>query len=187
MPFSLAKVSASQLTIVWSMSRPPRWESPSVDLTSITSSPTSKIEMSKVPPPKSKTAICLSLRVVKVSWHGNPRFGNFFTEASFSVGFHFLKNHRRDLLWPQPFLSILRRHFYFNTTTLGFPNFKRNILNIFLHSRVIKVMTHKSFNLKYRILGIGHRLPFCEQANQALAGFALRHNGRGCSLPFRIF
>ena len=33
------------------------WKTPSVDLTSITSSPTSRTETSKVPPPKSKTKI----------------------------------------------------------------------------------------------------------------------------------
>jgi hypothetical protein len=37
----------------WSKLSPPRWVSPLVDFTSTTPSPTSRIEMSKVPPPKS--------------------------------------------------------------------------------------------------------------------------------------
>ena len=41
----------------WSMLSPPRCVSPFVDFTSTTLSPTSRMEMSKVPPPKSKTAI----------------------------------------------------------------------------------------------------------------------------------
>jgi len=40
-----------------SKSSPPKKVSPLVDFTSNTPSPTSRIEMSKVPPPRSKTAI----------------------------------------------------------------------------------------------------------------------------------
>ena len=54
---SLAKYS----TIVSSKSSPPRNVSPFVDLTSNTPSPISSIEMSKVPPPKSYTAIFFRL------------------------------------------------------------------------------------------------------------------------------
>ena len=44
-----------------SKSSPPRCTSPLVDLTSKTPSPSSKIEISNVPPPRSKTAILTSL------------------------------------------------------------------------------------------------------------------------------
>ncbi len=50
-------ISASQSTIFWSKSLPPSCVSPLVALTSNTPSPTSKIETSKVPPPKSNTKI----------------------------------------------------------------------------------------------------------------------------------
>ncbi|GBU22389.1 hypothetical protein R80B4_02298 [Fibrobacteres bacterium R8-0-B4] len=47
---------------MWSMSTsskssPPKWVSPLVDLTSKTLSPISRMDISNVPPPKSKTAI----------------------------------------------------------------------------------------------------------------------------------
>ena len=58
---SFLNSSANQSIITWSKSSPPRWVSPFVDFTSKTPSPSSSIEISKVPPPKSKTAIVLSL------------------------------------------------------------------------------------------------------------------------------
>ncbi len=55
---SVAKnCSANQSTILPSKSLPPNCVSPLVDLTSNTPSPTSNIETSKVPPPKSNTRI----------------------------------------------------------------------------------------------------------------------------------
>ncbi len=53
MPCSFLNSSASQLMMRWSKSSPPRWVSPLVDLTSNTPSPSSRMEMSKVPPPRS--------------------------------------------------------------------------------------------------------------------------------------
>ncbi len=52
-PWSFLNSATSQSTIRWSMLSPPRCVSPFVDLTSTTPSPTSRIEMSNVPPPKS--------------------------------------------------------------------------------------------------------------------------------------
>ena len=57
MPFSLPNSVAIQSMIRWSKSSPPRWVSPFVALTSKTPSPISRMEMSKVPPPRSYTAI----------------------------------------------------------------------------------------------------------------------------------
>ena len=54
-PSTFLKFSIIYLTITWSKSSPPKCVSPAVDKTSKTSSPTSKTETSKVPPPKSKT------------------------------------------------------------------------------------------------------------------------------------
>ena len=45
--------SAKKSIITWSKSSPPRWVSPLVDSTSKTPSPSSRIEISNVPPPKS--------------------------------------------------------------------------------------------------------------------------------------
>ena len=56
-PLSFLNSSISHSMIRWSMSSPPRWVSPDVEITSTTLSPTSRIEISKVPPPKSYTAI----------------------------------------------------------------------------------------------------------------------------------
>ena len=49
--------ASNQSMMVWSKSSPPKWVSPSVDKTSKTPSPNSKMETSCVPPPKSKTTI----------------------------------------------------------------------------------------------------------------------------------
>ena len=57
MPVSFLNSFATQSMIFLSISRPPRCESPSVDFTSTMSAPTSRMEISKVPPPKSYTAI----------------------------------------------------------------------------------------------------------------------------------
>ena len=61
MPFSCWNSSASQVMMRWSKSSPPRWVSPLVAFTSNTPSPSSRIEISNVPPPRSNTAILLSL------------------------------------------------------------------------------------------------------------------------------
>ncbi len=53
MPVSLLKLVISQSMTRWSKLSPPRWVSPLVDLTSNTPSPSSRMEMSKVPPPRS--------------------------------------------------------------------------------------------------------------------------------------
>ena len=54
---SFLNSSANQSIIFSSTSSPPKWVSPSVDNTSKTPSPNSKIETSCVPPPKSNTTI----------------------------------------------------------------------------------------------------------------------------------
>src|SRR5205814_5437336 len=53
----LEEVSASQVMMRSSKSSPPRYVSPAVESTSKTSLPISRMEMSKVPPPRSYTAI----------------------------------------------------------------------------------------------------------------------------------
>ncbi len=57
MPSAFWNSSMSQSMISWSTLSPPRCVSPLVDFTSTTPSDTSRMEMSKVPPPKSNTAM----------------------------------------------------------------------------------------------------------------------------------
>ena len=57
MPWSRLNSAMIQSMTRWSMLSPPRWVSPLVDFTSTTPSPTSRIEISNVPPPKSYTAM----------------------------------------------------------------------------------------------------------------------------------
>ena len=52
-PWSLRNSLTSQSMTRWSQSSPPRWVLPLVDLTSKTPSPISRMETSKVPPPRS--------------------------------------------------------------------------------------------------------------------------------------
>ena len=52
-PWSFLNSATIQSITRWSRLSPPRWVSPFVAFTSTTPSPTSRIEMSKVPPPKS--------------------------------------------------------------------------------------------------------------------------------------
>ncbi len=59
-PWSRLNSSMSQSMTRWSKSSPPRWVSPAVDLTWKVPSPISRMEMSKVPPPRSYTAIVFS-------------------------------------------------------------------------------------------------------------------------------
>ena len=64
-PSSFLNSSMSQSTMRWSMLSPPRCVSPLVAFTSMTPSPTSRMEMSKVPPPKSYTAMVSSFFLVQ--------------------------------------------------------------------------------------------------------------------------
>ena len=61
MPCSPRNVLTRWSMTRWSQSSPPRWLSPEVDLTSMTPSPSSSRETSKVPPPRSKTRTVCSL------------------------------------------------------------------------------------------------------------------------------
>ncbi len=65
-PWSFLNSSANQSTIRLSKSSPPRCVSPAVLFTSKTPSPTSRMETSKVPPPRSKT------RMVSCFFLSNP-------------------------------------------------------------------------------------------------------------------
>jgi len=56
MPSLLMKLSTRWSMTFWSKSSPPRCVSPLVAFTSKTPSPISRMEMSKVPPPRSNTA-----------------------------------------------------------------------------------------------------------------------------------
>ena len=61
MPCSRLNSSINQRTMRSSQSSPPKWVSPLVDFTSMTPSPTSRTETSKVPPPRSKTKMVSSV------------------------------------------------------------------------------------------------------------------------------
>ncbi len=65
MPSDFLNSSMRCRTMRWSMSRPPMCASPSVDFTSMTSSPTSRTVTSNVPPPKSYTTIFSSFFLLK--------------------------------------------------------------------------------------------------------------------------
>ena len=76
-PSSFLNSSASQSINTLSKSSPPRWTSPFVDFTSKTPSPNSKIEISKVPPPKSYTAILMSLSFLSNPYARAAAVGSF--------------------------------------------------------------------------------------------------------------
>ena len=63
-PFSDLKLATNQSMMALSKSSPPRWVSPLVESTSKTPSPNSRMDTSKVPPPRSKTKIFSSLSVL---------------------------------------------------------------------------------------------------------------------------
>src|SRR5574337_638114 len=93
----------------WSKSSPPRKVSPLVASTSNWCSPSmsaiSMIEMSKVPPPRSYTAICdapgvlgrLTLAVVEVGGHRDDGFGDFLAEVVFGSLLHLAQHFGRHL------------------------------------------------------------------------------------------
>jgi len=78
-PVSCLKPSTIHSMTRWSKSSPPKWVSPLVDLTSNTPSPSSRMEISKVPPPKSYTAIFSSLLVSLPNPYANAAAVGSFT------------------------------------------------------------------------------------------------------------
>ena len=71
-PVSWRNSWINQSRICWSKSSPPRKVSPLVDSTSNTPSPICRMVMSKVPPPRSKTAmVASSLPLVQAVGHGS--------------------------------------------------------------------------------------------------------------------
>jgi len=70
--------------IIWSKSSPPRCVSPLVDLTSKTPSPSSRIDISKVPPPRSKTAILRSLFFLSSPYASEAAVGSLMIRLTFN-------------------------------------------------------------------------------------------------------
>ena len=62
--------------------------SPLVDFTSKTPSPNSKIDISKVPPPKSNTAIVLSLSVLSSPYANDAAVGSLIILLHLDLQFH---------------------------------------------------------------------------------------------------
>ena len=79
MPWSFLNSATIQSTIALSKLSPPRWLSPFVALTSKTPSPSSRIETSNVPPPRSKTRIVWSVLLVEAV--GERRRGRLVDDA----------------------------------------------------------------------------------------------------------
>ena len=84
MPSSALKPFASQSMITWSKSSPPRCVSPFVDSTSNTPPPNSSIDISNVPPPRSKTAIFISLLALSTPYASAAAVGSFTIRCTFS-------------------------------------------------------------------------------------------------------
>ena len=79
MPWSFLNSETIQSTIALSKLSPPRWLSPFVAFTSKTPSPSSRIETSKVPPPRSQTRIVWSALLVEPV--GERRGGRLVDDA----------------------------------------------------------------------------------------------------------
>ena len=94
-PSCFLNSSTREWIIFWSKSSPPRWVSPFVDFTSKTPSPSSRIEISNVPPPRSNTAI----------------FSSFFLSRPYAsaaaVGSLIILRTSRPAIFPASFVACL--------------------------------------------------------------------------------
>ena len=75
-PFSSLNSFTNHSMMAWSKSSPPRWVSPSVESTSNTPSPNSKMETSCVPPPRSNTTIFWSMDFLSMPYANAAAVGS---------------------------------------------------------------------------------------------------------------
>ena len=162
MPCSFAKSSASQLMIFWSMSFPPRCASPSVDFTSMTSSPTSRTEMSNVPPPKSKTTIFSSFFLLKP-----------YARAA-AVGSLMMRSTSRPAILPASFVACRWESLkYAGTVMTACVTFspRRASASVFNFWRIIAEISSGRFHLSPSFTSMPPVEPFCTSKGTAPASF----------------
>ena len=122
----------------------------------------------------------LALGVVEVGGDGDDCLGDFFAEVGFGVGFHLLENHRRDLRGRVNLVADL----HVGVAVGGLHNFIRDAL--LLLGDFVKLATHEALHGEDGILRVGHRLALRGRADQTLAGFRKRHDGRGRASALHI-
>ena len=123
---------------------------------------------------------CLTLAVVEVSGNRDNRFGDFFAEERFRIGFEFLKDHRGDF----------RRGVGFSAgndcdvAVFSFGQFIRHTAGFIAH--FIVLASHEAFDGEDRIFGVGHSLTFCGLTDKTFPGFCECDDRRSRVGAFRI-
>src|SRR3990167_9168330 len=169
-------VSASQVITRWSMSLPPRCASPSVERTSMTSSPTSRTDMSKVPPPKSNTTIFSFFFLLK-PYARAAAVGSLMMRFTSSPAIlpasrvaclcAFLKYQRGNFFWSVPFIG----HLQFYSAVRGFAHLKGHRFAVFHYCRFIKRVSDEALYLVYGIFRICNGLAPGKQADETFSRF----------------
>src|SRR5690606_20564501 len=121
-------------------------------------------------------------RIVEIGRNGNYRFSNFLSQEIFRSRLHFLKDHGGELL------GSIRTIAYLDSYSVvgSLLNFVRSLL--FLIRNLREFLSHKSFDRRNSIGGVGYRLSFGRIPNLSLTISIVqkRNNRRGCSSSFAV-
>ena len=125
----------------------------------------------------------LALAVVKISRHGNHRFGYFFAQIGFGCLFHFTQHFGGNLRGRQ--LFALR--FHPCVAIFGFNDFERHGFDVALHFFVFVFMTNQAFYRVNGVFGVGYGLAFGGRAHQDFAAVQISDDGWRGARAFCIF
>ena len=125
----------------------------------------------------------LALRVVEIRRHGDHRVGDFFAQVIFCGLLHFAQNVSADLLR----CHAVAAHFDPGVAVIGRSNFVGHQVDVLLHFFFRELAPDQALDRIQRVLGVGHRLALGRRADQHLAIFLVRNDGRRGTRAFGVF
>ena len=127
----------------------------------------------------------LTLRVVEIGRNRDDRLRDLFAQTRFSVGLELGKNHRGNFLGGELLGFALDFDFHGAIAIGRFHDLVRHALNFF--ADFIKLAAHETLDGVNRVAGVRNGLTLRRIADDALAGFGKRHDGRRGTFAFGIF
>ncbi len=125
----------------------------------------------------------LTLRVIKVSRHGNNGFRNRLAQIILGGLFHFLQNFCRNL-W-RCFLVALS--FHPSITIVGADNFVRHHRDVFLYDIIFELTTYQTLHCEQCIGRVGYGLTLSALTHQNFTVVGKRNNGWGSAIALGVF
>ena len=122
----------------------------------------------------------LPLRVVEVGRHGDDGLADRLAEILLGRLLQLLQDHRGDF-GRRVFLAL---RVDARVAVAGAHHLVRHHLHLFID--LVELAAHEALDREHGVLGVGHRLPLGDLADQALAGLGERHDRRRQTSAFGV-